>query len=541
MESTPQSVWTRRHDLRFPGWAQKLLTSLFRTLFSRRALRRYLFGLASLVTLIALFYAEEDWRGHFAWNSYARKMEAKGVNLNWQAFVPPPVPDDQNAAMTPLFAGLFDYVWSSNNTVFRDTNIWQRMSHVSLNGQPANPAPKLDGWVQGRAVNLKEWQTYFRRTKFAQTNGSWAFLPMRETPGQPGADVLMALGEISTELTELRQASTRPFSRFPIHYAELPMALLPHMGFLKRLSQSCQLRAIAELETGAIPEAAADIKLSLFCAQAAQSEVFFGVLPAIRALILNDDMQAVWEGLAAHRWSDAQLQEFQRALAAIDLLSDYQTAVRADAAFRCGWIDKIPNNPGLFVVYENNSENQYRFAAALPRGWYFQNELTAARFFNEQWLQDASPEAQRVYPGASRTNYLRFCQIPKTPYSFVFKQLAIAISPQDLAHSQTDINLARVACALERYRMAHGQFPEKLEMLTPDCIEKLPHDLINGEPLKYRVLRNGKFVLYSVGWNEHDDGGSFPGTDDKRNPNYQNTFGYHEETGDWVWRYPDGQ
>jgi hypothetical protein len=43
--------------------------------------------------------------------------------------------------------------------------------------------------------------------------------------------------------------------------------------------------------------------------------------------------------------------------------------------------------------------------------------------------------------------------------------------------------------------------------LVPRFITTLPHDIINGQPLKYRRTANGKFVLYSVGWNEKDDGG----------------------------------
>jgi hypothetical protein len=33
-------------------------------------------------------------------------------------------------------------------------------------------------------------------------------------------------------------------------------------------------------------------------------------------------------------------------------------------------------------------------------------------------------------------------------------------------------------------------------------------DLVGGKPLVYRRTRDGKFTLYSIGWNEKDDGGS---------------------------------
>jgi hypothetical protein len=96
--------------------------------------------------------------------------------------------------------------------------------------------------------------------------------------------------------------------------------------------------------------------------------------------------------------------------------------------------------------------------------------------------------------------------------------------------AQSSVDLARVACALERYRLVHGEFPETLDALAPQFIEKLPHDVINGQPLHYRRTNGGQFILYSVGWNEKDDGGvvEIRGSD-----------GWVDiEKGDWVWRYP---
>jgi hypothetical protein len=58
----------------------------------------------------------------------------------------------------------------------------------------------------------------------------------------------------------------------------------------------------------------------------------------------------------------------------------------------------------------------------------------------------------------------------------------------------------------------------------------IPNDVITGKPLCYRLESDGTFVLYSVGWNEKDDGGQLGLRTGKRpaiDPNQ----------GDWVWRY----
>ena len=98
------------------------------------------------------------------------------------------------------------------------------------------------------------------------------------------------------------------------------------------------------------------------------------------------------------------------------------------------------------------------------------------------------------------------------------------------AFAQTAVNCAILACALERYRRQYGELPELLSTLQPQFIQQVPHDLINGEPLRYHRTGPGEYVLYSVGWNERDDGGVV-GTAKEGDP-------HSLSQGDWVWRLP---
>jgi len=86
------------------------------------------------------------------------------------------------------------------------------------------------------------------------------------------------------------------------------------------------------------------------------------------------------------------------------------------------------------------------------------------------------------------------------------------------------LNEAYLACALERYRAVHGDYPATLEALIPDFTLKLPRDLFDRQPLHYQALAPDNFRLYSVGWNRKDEGGQV----DPKN--------YLE--GDWVWSIP---
>ena len=85
-----------------------------------------------------------------------------------------------------------------------------------------------------------------------------------------------------------------------------------------------------------------------------------------------------------------------------------------------------------------------------------------------------------------------------------FKRAFITVT-----RNQTDVNQAMLVCALERYRHKHGEYPSSLDALVPDSLSKPPLDITTGEPLEIsHRTDDGKFLLYSVGWNEADDGGN---------------------------------
>ena len=44
---------------------------------------------------------------------------------------------------------------------------------------------------------------------------------------------------------------------------------------------------------------------------------------------------------------------------------------------------------------------------------------------------------------------------------------------QTTAHNQTLVNEAQIACALERYQLAHGEYPETLDALVPQFMRKI--------------------------------------------------------------------
>jgi hypothetical protein len=87
--------------------------------------------LAVLIGLIAIFYAEENWRGKRAWEDFKREWEAKGEKFDWQSVVPPAVPDEQNFALTPIVYSCYGEVLTRDGKEIphekRDTNFVNRL------------------------------------------------------------------------------------------------------------------------------------------------------------------------------------------------------------------------------------------------------------------------------------------------------------------------------------------------------------------------------------------------------------------------------
>jgi hypothetical protein len=546
-----------------PGWLNrqfKTFGSLARWLFSRRTVQRFLFGVACLATLIALFYAEENWRGKRAWMQFKRACEAKGEQFDVAALVPKPVPDDQNFAMTPLLAPLLDYAMVMQpsdpkdpvprvyRTIqWRDTNAQQQAQGIQLAANNRFQAmPRLGFWLLGLRVDLAGWQAYFR------SNSVYA-LPSQ--PQSPPADVLSALGRFEGALAELRAASRRPYAQFKVHYEDGIYAFLPHWSVLRNFSQILRLRIAAELALGQTDAALADLRLG-FCLVNSLQRGLLTLSHYLRLDMVDDVCQVIWEGLADHRWSDAQLIEIQAQLRSLNLLSDLSEALRGERALGCYSLEQLRRSRQLQILATMNEREWNELADKgydvilrhMPSGWWYRNELYYARCFPE-WafhLKDGAGQrfdftnAQqeeknwgqvwRDLRAWSPTNQFR-------PFCIAGALLALQSGRvgvvETTALRRTAVDEAAVACALERYRLVHQKFPDALEALVPRFLNALPPDLFTGTPLQYRLESNGQFVLYSVGWNEADEGGMVAIIKGSRGEPY-----WQKDQGDWVWQYP---
>lgn len=75
------------------------------------------------------------------------------------------------------------------------------------------------------------------------------------------------------------------------------------------------------------------------------------------------------------------------------------------------------------------------------------------------------------------------------------------------ARSLAFLRCVPVALAAERFRLETGRFPETAHELVPDYVGEVPDDPFDGQLLRLVPVKDG-LVVYSVGENQTDDGGS---------------------------------
>jgi len=510
MNNSPTSTGSSR----FPTFAR---------LFSRRNLGRILVALAALATLIALVCAGENWRGKRAWLTYKHQLEAQGEKLDWRDYVPPPVPDAQNFAMTPFLAPLFDFnprPRQEGQSLWRDTNGYNRINSLQqdLAKLEQATAHHKQPRIAQRMTDLPGWAIALS----GKANKAPAAEATALSRAEAAAEVLRGLEKYNPVVDELRSASQRPYARFNIRYEEdfVPAILLPHLAFLKQTALLFQVRASAELALDRTDQAWSDTKMALYLAEPLKAEPFL-ISKLVQVGIVQSSLKPIWEGLAERKWSDAQLLEMEQRLGKIDLLAD--AAMRGERAQNLRTIEQL-RGQGIVTV-EDPPRRLPALLSLVLGGFFYQNELSITRMYQQLFVPVVDAANQRIYPSRAVANDAALTNALAggfRPYILFARMLvpAIARAETKFAFAQTRVNEAVVACALERYRLAEGQFPESLEPLTPRFLPKLPHDIITGAPLIYRRTPDGQFILYSLGWNEKDDGGS----DDT-----------DRTQGDWVW------
>lgn len=483
------------------------------------------FALALLATLIVGFYVVEKQRGRALWQRYEAEARVRGVKLMLADYVPPPVPDAKNFAVIPLFEEAFRAQAAGHAAP--NPFALPRLAGAQQPRKSPPPPPPLGQPEKARVVDLAAWQRFFVETK-----------ALPAATDNAAADVMKALERYAEPLEQLRAAGARPACRFPVRWEDGIHAALPHLSMLRDAAKIYALRCAAHLALGDSAAAYEDFRgvLRLYTATAQEPSLIAGLA---RVAILTTAENAVWTGLFGRQWADAELRRIGDDLAPLRLFADYRLGMSSERGFSNMIHEQLRGMSGAKIHEllttasaptppdQASVNGQARLFSAFPCGWIYRSQERANRYFDEM-LERVSVEPPRVFAErVVKSGPEQLVGTSERLRHLFFFLLAPALNSVEgtYARAQTFTDQTRLACALELHRRAHGAFPATLDALAPALLPALLRDVMNGEPLRYRVTEGGGYLLYSVAWNLADDGGKTGPEPNKHQP-------------DWVWRMP---
>jgi hypothetical protein len=457
-----------------------------------RKLRFALIALGAFCFTVVIFYAEEDWRGKRAWENCKHELEAKGAVLDWNKLIPPPVPDDQNFFKAPKMTEWFVKVAQTS------TN--------ELTTQLSNAKTDTAGTATNAITSATEARDYL----------TWS-------------------EQFEPDFNLIREALKRPYARMDGNYAIPSDAPVPNYIAVRAVARTLAQRAHCYLLLNQPEQALRELTLMhdmrRLLEAAPTGKPMTLVAAMINVAVNGLYVSTVADGFQKHTWQEPQLITLQNQFAEMNptpfVLEAFRMEQSAVNSYR-PWVFMY-NTTNLWQKLKSNGFWLFDVA---PRGWTYQNMAVTTELYQKLWSSVDAPDytiSPRKIDAAVRE--VEGTLNSHSPYVLMGRTIIpnFGRAARLTAHNQTMANEAQLACALERYHLAHGEYPEELDALAPQFIKKIPHDIIGGQPLHYRRTDDGKFLLYSVGWNETDDGGQASTALDK--------WGNLDlGKGDWVWK-----
>ncbi|HEX8371651.1 MAG TPA: hypothetical protein VF585_02630, partial [Chthoniobacterales bacterium] len=449
----------------------------------RKLLKFLLWLFVSLITLVALLYAWTDWSGNRAWRKVEAELLAKGEPLRLEQIIPPHIADEKNFASSSFLKGVFEMDPTTDYRPKYPQAVARFEAAVNLPRRPS--PPQDDPSTHGAAWHLSKWQTYFRAHPEFRVNGPAM---------NPAEDIMEALANAKVPLDHIaRELRERPQMRVPRNYDDELATKFPtrEMG---NLAKFYELRAIAQIRLGKAGEAYRDLESLLLLRKVVEPRLML-TGNALANGINRYALSVLREGLAARRWDEDQLTRLSLMLELQSPLPDLSVALRADRVFFVdstrrlrGW--ESPDGPGdgLFPRMKNFVDVKL---LNRPQGYWAYDRSMYSRLIQQLLEKVLKPKQGSIDVSALHDYAAELDKIQTFPTRALLSTTAYPnLSRLVLrsAEASTYSSVARIAIAVERYHAKNSSLPENLGVLVPEFIAKIPHDPIDGKPLRYQKL-----------------------------------------------------
>ena len=428
-----------------------------------------------------------NWRAEVRWQRYCAAARARGVKLTLAEFAPPEIPDAENFAKIPMLRAAFT----------QGAPAPFKMPRLGDSGPPTYKYSK------GERIDFQAWANFFRDAGF-----------ISQTSNVPPRDVLLALEHYAPQFQEWSEWRSRPHCQFPVHLDASGWPRMPNYDIFSSAYQIFTLRMRAHLAVGDSAAALSDFQDGLQAYRAFENTSSL-VGSALRMGLLAVLCSQLGESLAQPGWADAELRQTQEVLATVNEWKDYRQGLSAERTMDNSLYDKLAQSPAErrrlspMMLFPAAASWKNTAFGLIPSRVFRDNQLRQNQCLDEQLAKvsadelhfdpdRAAPSDPENLKGYLDDYYFYFCKL--------FAAATSAIANQSVS-IQTRLDQTQLAVALERFRLAHGAFPEQLAELVPDFIAKVPVDTYSRQPMTYHRKEGGTFLLYGVGKNRVDDGG----------------------------------
>lgn len=483
-------------------------------------------GILLVAAIIVLIVRHYQLRA--ATQAYIAELKAKGEPMELAQVLPPSVPPDQNSADT-----------------FRKVAVLFKADQ-----------------------SLLKTNSYFSCMKIVAPGKA---MVCSQQPAAMGSDITNSWQEVAEAVAQnvksyelLQTFIEKPAFDFGINY-EYGVADINFTNFCltesKQAASRLEVAALNDLHRGDSAAAAKDVRTILAIVKGMRDERLI-ISELVRIAIAHIALAANWEVLQSTNVTSEQLTALQNDWAAVEFFRAEENALDMERVSGQISLEKwrAPNsslwkylNAWRELGYDQSEQTaidrlKMRYRLFCWRHWWsYSDELRALKGY--QILLEA--------PRAALTN-LSLLTIEKNVDSEV-DQLSIPTNSAEFwvsdpkeadMHSMLSgsvLTLSRVfnriirieagkrmtivALALRTYQLKHGAYPSSLNALIPDFLHEVPHDPIDGQPLRYHLNTNGTFLLYSIGDDGKDDGGD-------PTPVSSSNAGLWYSGRDWVWPQP---
>jgi len=474
-----------------------------------RIIRRLLLGIAFVATFVLLAVLTVNWIGDRAWERVVAQEAARGRHL---AQLPPvgTLQPEHNLMCAPIVQRLLfrERKGESISVLSRSIGFFQE---------------RFGRWTEGRPFDADTLLQAVREHGFSPPQAMGA----EDALLAAFKDDLCLVSEIRSEALARGDAQlVRPEG---LREQRIFETQIISFNADRLLTPLLKIEACIALRQGRHQEAFEDALtlLRLVRGHGGSRQVFV-VEAMVQAMLVREALAVVWEASRSKAWSASQWDMIEGELKEIRLLDTLADALWMETLCVNQVIDssglRSSEVPGTKVLGLRLAER-----SLMCRGVRQQNKVISVEIIR-RWLEaleatgtsqylsrraEAEREQERALTGFRYNPNTWFVRLSTPSYDRLLDSLVIW---------QSYVALGRIACLLERHRLAFDRYPESLESLGAGGQGRIPRDPANGEVPRYRLRADGHYELYMVGLDGHDDDG-------RQTAN----LGYNGGPGDLTW------